>query len=53
MDYFVKESGDILGITDKVKNRNDAKSILKHVLEELVRIILFFLWILNNIIKKR
>jgi len=45
LDYYVKESGDILGVTDKVKNKHDAKAILRYILEELVRFfdgLLFF-----------
>nr|AAL61822.1 raft-like protein [Tetrahymena thermophila] len=36
LDYYIKESGDILGVTDKVKNKHDAKAILRYVLEELI-----------------
>lgn len=36
LEYFIKESGDILGVTEKVKTKNDAKAILSHILEELV-----------------
>lgn len=43
LEYYVKESGDILGVTDKVKNRHDAKAILRHVLEELVNFFNFYL----------
>ncbi len=32
IEYFIKESGDILGVTDKVKKKNDAKAILSHIL---------------------
>lgn len=37
----MKESGDILGVTDKVKNKHDAKAVLRYILEELVRTFLF------------
>lgn len=36
LDYFVKECGDILGVSDKVTNKSNAKAIIKHVLEQLV-----------------
>jgi intraflagellar transport protein 52 len=36
LDFFVKECGDILGISDKVKVKNDAKAIIGYVLEQLV-----------------
>jgi hypothetical protein len=39
LDFFVRECGDILGLTDKVKNRNDPKAIISYVLEQLVSII--------------
>ena len=35
LDYFVKECGDILGVSEKV-NKNDAKAIIGHVLEQLI-----------------
>ncbi len=41
LDFYVKESGDILGVTDKVKNKHDAKAILRYILGELVKKILF------------
>lgn len=37
MDFFIQECGDILGVSDKVKHKNDAKSILSYVLGELLR----------------
>lgn len=36
LDYFVKECGDILGVSDKVGNKSNAKAIIRHVLEQLV-----------------
>lgn len=36
LDFFVRECGDILGISDKVKVKNDAKAIIGYVLEQLV-----------------
>jgi len=36
LPFFVKECGDILGVTDKVKNKNDSKAIIRYVLEQLV-----------------
>jgi intraflagellar transport protein 52 len=32
----VKEAGDILGVSDKVKNRSNPKSIIKYILEQVV-----------------
>jgi hypothetical protein len=32
----VKEAGDILGISDKVKNRGEPKAILKYLLDQIV-----------------
>lgn len=37
LDFFVRECGDILGISDKVKAKNDPKAVLGYVLEQLVR----------------
>jgi len=37
LEYFIRESGDILGVSDKAKKRNDAKSILAYILAELVK----------------
>ncbi len=36
LDYFVKECGDILGVSDKVPNKSNAKAIIRYVLEQLV-----------------
>jgi len=36
LDYFVKECGDILGVSEKVPNKSNAKSIIRYVLEQLV-----------------
>lgn len=36
LDYYVKECSDILGITGKIDNKNDAKAILSHVFKQLV-----------------
>jgi len=36
LDYFVRECGDILGVSDKVKNKNDPKAIISYILEQLV-----------------
>lgn len=36
VEYFIRECGDILGISDKVKNKGDPKAILGYVLEQLI-----------------
>ena len=36
LEYFVKECGNILGVTDKVQNKSNAKAIIRYVLEQLV-----------------
>lgn len=36
IEYYVKEAGDILGVSDKVKNRSNPKSIIKYILEQVV-----------------
>ena len=36
LDFFVRECGDILGVSDKVKNKNDPKAIISYILEQLV-----------------
>ena len=36
LDYYLKEVGDILGISDKIHNKNNAKSIVKYVMDQLV-----------------
>lgn len=37
LDFFVREAGDILGVSDKARRKNDSKAILAHILEELVK----------------
>jgi intraflagellar transport protein 52 len=32
IEYFVREAGDILGVSDKVKNRGNPKAIIRYVL---------------------
>lgn len=39
LDFFVRECGDILGVADKVKVKNDPKAIVSYILEQLVYII--------------
>ena len=41
LDYFVREAGDILGVSDKVKNRSEPKAILKYILDQIVSYIKF------------
>ena len=36
LEYFIREAGDILGISDKVKNRSEPKAILKYILDQIV-----------------
>jgi intraflagellar transport protein 52 len=36
LEYFVKECGQILGISNKVRNKDDAKAIVYHALKEIV-----------------
>ncbi|CAD8187499.1 unnamed protein product [Paramecium pentaurelia] len=36
LEYYVKEAGDIIGITDKLKNRQKAHSVIHYVLENLI-----------------
>jgi intraflagellar transport protein 52 len=36
LEYFIREAGDILGISDKVKNRTEPKAILKYILDQIV-----------------
>jgi intraflagellar transport protein 52 len=37
LDYFVREAGDILGVSEKVKNRTEPKAILKFILDKIVK----------------
>ena len=32
----MREAGDILGVTDKIKNRSEPKAILKFILDQIV-----------------
>ncbi len=36
LGYFITECGALLGISDKVDNKNDPKAVLSYVLNELV-----------------
>ena len=40
LEYFIREAGDILGISDKVKNRSEPKAILKYILDQIVSLAL-------------
>jgi hypothetical protein len=40
LEYFIREAGDILGISDKVKNRSEPKAILKYILDQFVSLAL-------------
>lgn len=37
LDYFVKECGDILGVSNKVANPDDPKAILNYIFQEVVK----------------
>jgi hypothetical protein len=39
LDYFIREAGDILGVSDKVKNRGEPKAILKFILDQIVPVL--------------
>lgn len=39
LEYFIREAGDILGISDKVKNRSEPKAILKYILDQIVTLL--------------
>lgn len=36
IEYFVREAGDILGISDKVKNRTEPKAIIRYIVEQII-----------------
>jgi len=36
LEYFVREAGDILGISDKVKNRAESKAIIRYIVEQII-----------------
>jgi len=36
LSFFVKECGDILGISDKIKNKSEPKAVIRYVLEQLM-----------------
>ena len=33
LDYYLKEVGDILGISDKVQNKSNSKSYIKYIMD--------------------
>jgi intraflagellar transport protein 52 len=37
IDYYVKECGDILGVTQQVNNPDDPKEILHYIFQEIVK----------------
>lgn len=37
IDYYIKECGEILGVTSQVSNPDDPKSILNHIFQEIVK----------------
>ena len=36
LEYFVREAGDILGVSDKAKSRSEPKAIIKYILDQMV-----------------
>lgn len=36
LEYFVREAGDMLGVSDKVKKRSEPKAIIKYLLEQII-----------------
>ena len=38
LEYFIREAGDILGVTDKVRNRGEPKAIIKYILDQIVSV---------------
>jgi intraflagellar transport protein 52 len=36
IEYFVREAGDILGVSDKVKNRAEPKAIIRYIVEQII-----------------
>lgn len=36
LEYFVREAGDMLGISDKVKKRSEPKAIIRYLLEQII-----------------
>jgi hypothetical protein len=37
LEYYIKESSDILGITGKIENKGDPKAILYYVFNQIVK----------------
>ncbi len=37
LEYYIKECSDILGITGKIENKGDPRSILYHVFSQIVK----------------
>jgi intraflagellar transport protein 52 len=36
LEYFVREAGDMLGVSDKVKKRSEPKAIIRYLLEQII-----------------
>jgi len=36
LEYFVREAGDMLGVSDKVKKRSEPKAIIKYLMEQII-----------------
>lgn len=37
IDYYIRECGDILGVTTQVENSDDPKAILHYIFQEIVK----------------
>lgn len=37
LDYYIKECGDILGVSSKINNPDDPKAILNYIFQEVVK----------------
>lgn len=37
VEYYIKECGDILGVSSQINNPNDPKSILHYIFQEIVK----------------
>ncbi len=37
VEYFVKECGDIMGVSQQVTNPDDPKSVLHYIFQEIIK----------------
>ena len=37
VEYYIRECGDILGVTQNVENSDDPKAILHYIFQEIVK----------------